>query len=73
LPHILRGVALLGIDSVMAPGGKREKAWARLARDLDFASLHAITRIEPLSKLPQLADAIVDGQIRGRVVIDVTA
>jgi len=44
----------------MAPGGKREKAWARLARDLDFASLHAITRIEPLSKLPQLADAIVE-------------
>jgi putative YhdH/YhfP family quinone oxidoreductase len=73
LPHILRGVALLGIDSVMAPTVKREKAWARLARDLDVGSLRAMTRIEPMSKLPQLADAIVNGQIQGRVVIDVRA
>jgi acrylyl-CoA reductase (NADPH) len=73
LPHILRGVALLGIDSVMAPTLKREKAWARLARDLDVGSLRAMTIIEPMSNLPQLADAIVNGQVQGRVVIDVRA
>jgi putative YhdH/YhfP family quinone oxidoreductase len=73
LPHILRGVALLGIDSVMAPPFKRQEAWARLARDLDAGRLQTMTRIEPMSKLPQLADAIVNGQIQGRVVIDVAA
>lgn len=72
LPHILRGVALLGIDSVMAPHTKREAAWARLARDLDVRKLAQMTRIEPMSRLPELADAILAGQIRGRVVIDVT-
>jgi putative YhdH/YhfP family quinone oxidoreductase len=72
LPHILRGVALLGIDSVMAPQAKREAAWARLARDLDMGKLAQMTRVEPMSRLPALADAILAGQIRGRVVIDVT-
>src|SRR5258708_178982 len=61
LPHILRGVALLGIDSVMAPTAKRDRAWVRLARDLDVGSLRAMTRIEPMSNLPQLADEIVNG------------
>jgi acrylyl-CoA reductase (NADPH) len=72
LPHILRGVALLGIDSVMAPLGKREAAWARLARDLDAAKLAQMTRTEPMSRLPELAEAILAGRIRGRIVIDVT-
>ncbi len=72
LPHILRGVALLGVDSVMAPRARREEAWSRLARDLDAAKLAAMTRVEPMSKLPDLADAILAGQVRGRVVIDVT-
>ena len=72
LPHILRGVALLGIDSVMAPGAKRQAAWARLERDLDLNKLDQMTRVEPMSCLPELADAILAGQIRGRVVIDVT-
>jgi acrylyl-CoA reductase (NADPH) len=72
LPHILRGVALLGIDSVMAPHAKRERAWARLARDLDRDALRAISRVEPMSILPDLAAQIVAGQIRGRVVIDVS-
>ena len=72
LPFILRGVALLGIDSVMAPAAKRERAWARLARDLDPGKLAAMTSVEPMSKLPELADAILAGQTRGRVVIDVT-
>lgn len=73
LPHILRGVALLGVDSVMAPAGRRERAWARLARDMDKARLAQIARTEPLSALPALAEDIVAGRIRGRVVIDVTA
>ncbi len=71
LPHILRGVALLGVDSVMAPLSARDAAWARLARDLDQAKLAQMTTVEPMSKLPELAAAIVAGQIRGRVVIDV--
>jgi acrylyl-CoA reductase (NADPH) len=70
-PFILRGVSLLGIDSVMAPRAKREPAWNRLARDLDAAA------IERLSKTVGLADAIsagqdiVAGKIRGRLVVDV--
>jgi putative YhdH/YhfP family quinone oxidoreductase len=71
LPHILRGVALLGVDSVMAPKQSREAAWARLARDLDRGKLAAMSMVEPLSNLPALATKILDGQIRGRVVIDV--
>lgn len=71
LPHILRGVSLLGVDSVMAPMAKREKAWDRLARDLDLGKLTEITSVEPMSKLPQLAGEILAGQTRGRVVIDV--
>jgi putative YhdH/YhfP family quinone oxidoreductase len=72
LPHILRRVALLGIDSVMAPMGKRRSAWSRLARDLDAKSLESITTVEPMSRLPQLAENILAGSIRGRVVIDVS-
>ncbi|MET0283497.1 MAG: MDR family oxidoreductase [Polyangiales bacterium] len=71
LPHILRGVALLGVDSVMAPIAKREKAWQRLARDLPAKTLANVVRVEPMSNLPALAKQILDGQVRGRVVIDV--
>ncbi len=71
LPHILRSVALLGVDSVMAPMPARHAAWQRLARDLDPAHLEAITTVEPMSRLPELAGAILAGQVRGRVVIDV--
>ena len=71
LPHILRGVALVGIDSVMAPSSKREAAWSRLARDLDRGKLAQMTRIEPMTRLPQLAEEILAGRVRGRVVIDV--
>ncbi|NGO66335.1 oxidoreductase [Rhizobium daejeonense] len=72
LPHILRGVALLGVDSVMAPMAKRVRAWQTLSESLDINHLSALTTVEPMSKLPELADAIIAGQIRGRVVIDVT-
>lgn len=72
-PHILRGVALLGIDSVMAPLPKRERAWATLAQYLDKDHLKLIARTEPMSRLPELAAQIVAGEVRGRVVIDVGA
>ena len=70
-PFILRGVSLVGIDSVQATRAQREEAWRRLALDLDKAKLDAMTTIEPLSKVFELADAIVRGQVRGRTVIDV--
>ena len=73
MPHILRSVALLGVDSVMAPQARRDRAWATLAASLDRAHLARIARVEPMSKLPELAAEIVAGKIRGRVVVDVTA
>jgi NADPH:quinone reductase-like Zn-dependent oxidoreductase len=63
---------LLGVDSVMAPMARREAAWQRLARDLDPAKLAAMTTVAPMSQLPQLAEDILAGRTRGRVVIDVT-
>lgn len=72
MPHILRGVALLGVDSVMAPMALRQAAWQTLADTLNVDHLAAMTTVEPMSKLPELAEAIVAGQVRGRVVIDVT-
>lgn len=72
LPHILRSVTLIGVDSVMAPMSQRLSAWNRLARDLDTSKLDTITTVEPMSNLPALADDILAGKVRGRVVIDVT-
>lgn len=70
-PHILRGVALLGIDSVMAPQDKRKRAWQTLSDHLDRSALRSIARTEPMSDLPGLAEDIVAGRIKGRVVVDV--
>ncbi len=72
-PFILRGVNLLGIESVMCPKARRLEGWQRLARDLPIAKLDAMTTVEPMSKVPQLAQEILKGQVRGRVVIDVNA
>lgn len=71
MPFILRGVALLGVDSVMAPMAKRERAWQRLAADLDIAKLDRITRTIGFDGIEQAAHDIVDGKIRGRVVVDI--
>ena len=71
LPHILRNVALLGVDSVMAPQDRRNAAWTRLARDLDKDALKAMYEVQPFEALPDLAGRILAGGIRGRVVIDV--
>ena len=70
-PFILRGVSLLGIDSVMAPREPREKAWARLARDLDSAALDRVSNVIGLEQTLRAAEDIVAGKIRGRVVVDV--
>lgn len=70
-PFILRGVSLIGIDSVMAPKAVREEAWGRLATDLDTAKLEELTRTVGLDEAPAIARDITDGKIRGRVVVDV--
>jgi acrylyl-CoA reductase (NADPH) len=70
-PFILRGVALLGIESVMAPRARRVEAWGRLARELDLAKLDAMTRTIGLADVPQAAEDILAGQIRGRLVIEI--
>jgi acrylyl-CoA reductase (NADPH) len=70
-PFILRGVSLLGIDSVMAPHDVRKPAWERLARDLDVAALERISKVVGLSEAIGAAQDIVAGKIRGRVVVDV--
>jgi acrylyl-CoA reductase (NADPH) len=71
IPFLLRGVNLLGIDSVMCPTPRRLQAWSRLQADLPLDRLEAMTVEAGLADVPQLADAIVKGQVRGRVVIDV--
>jgi acrylyl-CoA reductase (NADPH) len=71
-PFILRGVTLAGIDSVMAPKPKRAAAWARLARDLDLAKLAAMTETRPLHDVLALAPDVVAGNVRGRVVFEVS-
>ncbi len=70
-PFILRGVSLLGVDSVMAPAERRLAAWERLARDLDPARLEAIAREVPLSEAIVAAGQLLDGQVRGRIIVDV--
>ena len=65
-PFILRGVSLIGIDSVMAPLAVREEAWARLATDLDLAKLDTMTKIITLTDVPKAAEDIMAGQVRGR-------
>ena len=72
-PFILRGVSLLGVDSVMAPKPVREAAWQRLAQDLDMSKLEAMIVDIPLADAPAAAAEILKGQIRGRVVVDVNA
>ena len=70
-PFILRGVTLAGIDSVMAPKEKRERAWARLATDLDKGKLASLTVIRPIDDVLGLAPEILAGKVRGRVVLEV--
>lgn len=70
-PFILRGVTLAGIDSVMRPRADRLEAWSRLARDLDKTLLAPITQIIGLDEVVASAGALLAGQVRGRVVVNV--
>jgi acrylyl-CoA reductase (NADPH) len=72
-PFILRGVRLIGIDSVMAPLARRVAAWDRLARDLDAGKLDAITREITLAEALTQAPEIIAGKVRGRLVVNVNA
>lgn len=72
-PFILRGVNLLGIDSVMQPYANRVRAWDRIARDLPLDRLEAMVQPARLADLPQLGRDILKGQVKGRVVVDVNA
>jgi acrylyl-CoA reductase (NADPH) len=69
MPFILRAVALLGVESVMAPLALRERAWSRLAQDLDPAKLDAITTEVPLSGAIEQAQRLMEGKVRGRIVV----
>jgi acrylyl-CoA reductase (NADPH) len=73
IPFLLRGVNLLGIDSVMQPYDNRLRAWERIARDLPMDKLEAMIQPATLDDLPQLGRAILKGDVRGRVVVDVRA
>jgi acrylyl-CoA reductase (NADPH) len=69
-PFILRGVKLIGVNSVTASLERRREAWSRIARDLDRKKLAALTRHATLDEVPAVAGEIVAGRVRGRVVVD---
>ena len=71
VPFLLRGVNLLGIDSVMQPHENRVRAWNRLATDLPMDKLESMIEMATLTDLPKLGKAILKGQVKGRVVVDV--
>lgn len=70
-PFILRGVKLIGIDSVHCPSAMRRRAWTRLAEELDRTKLAAMTSRVPLADVPRVAADIVAGKVRGRIVVDI--
>jgi len=71
IPFLLRGVNLLGIDSVVQPLDNRKRAWKRIAQDLPLKKLESMVTLASLSDLPDLGKEILKGRIKGRVVIDV--
>ena len=70
IPFLLRGVNLLGIDSVMKPFAGRQRAWARIATDLPLDKLEAMVEPATLADLPALGAAILKGEVKGRVVVE---
>jgi acrylyl-CoA reductase (NADPH) len=72
-PFILRGVTLAGVDSVMAPRELRLQAWQRLTSDLDLAKLGQIAKEIGLNDVVETASQLLDGKVRGRVIVDVNA
>lgn len=72
-PFILRGVRLIGVESVLVPPDERLAAWERLARDLSGDLLDRMTEVIPLAAVPEYSETITNAQVRGRVVVDVNA
>ncbi|NJL32701.1 MAG: oxidoreductase [Chloroflexaceae bacterium] len=72
-PFILRGVNMLGIESVNCPFPRRKHAWERLVQDLPAQALESMVQVVPLEDIPHLSQEIIQGQVRGRVVIDLNA
>jgi acrylyl-CoA reductase (NADPH) len=73
IPFIIRGVKLLGIDSVLSPIDERKEAWSRLARDLPADKLESMIVPAKLEDLPKLGKEILEGKVRGRVVVEIGA
>ncbi|MBH61714.1 MAG: oxidoreductase [Alphaproteobacteria bacterium] len=73
IPLILRGVSLLGINSVYVSNEKRQVAWDRLTKELPMDLLDSMTEVVPFAELPRLAGEILKGQVRGRTVVDLNA
>ena len=73
IPFLLRGVNLLGIDSAMKPFAARVRAWEQIATLLPLDKLEAMIRPATLADLPVLGEAILNGAVQGRVVVDVNA
>ena len=71
MPFLLRGIKLVGIDSARQSYEGRLRAWQRLATDLDKSKLDDIIEVANLSDLPALGKAVLNGELKGRVVIDV--
>src|SRR6185369_16201733 len=72
MPFILRGVSLLGIDSVNCPMPQREAVWKRLATDMKPANLKSIAKTIPFGELPRAFDDFVNAKVTGRVVVDLS-
>ncbi len=72
-PFILRGVKLVGVESVLVPRAERLAAWERLARDLPGELIDRMTEVIPLAAVPEYSETITAGQVRGRIVVDVNA
>lgn len=73
IPFLLRGINLLGIEATNCPLDRRQKAWARLARDMPMNLLDEMTTVVPLAEVPAVGEKILAGRIQGRVVVDVNA
>ena len=73
IPFLLRGVNLLGIDSVMQPLSNRTQAWERISKDLPMSALDSMIEMVGLNDLPKLGRDIIKGQVKGRIVVDVNA
>jgi len=71
MPFILRGVKLIGIDSVMCPRERRLLAWSRLGADLDLSKLETIAHEIGLAEVIDTAHKLMDGKVRGRIIVDV--